>query len=90
MIRTAIIASLFATLSTAASAADFNGAKAVCADAIAVKQGKSLDGARTKLVKARDGATLRVVVEVAYPDGASAKGECRVRRGEIQSVELDA
>jgi hypothetical protein len=90
MIRTAIIASLLAALSTAASAADFNGAKAVCADAIAGKQGKSLDGARTKLVKARDGATLRVVVEVAYPDGARAKGECRVRRGELQSVELAA
>lgn len=89
MIRTAMIASLLAALSTTASA-DFNGAKAVCADAIAVKQGKSLDGARTKLVKARDGATMRIVVEVAYPDGASVKGECRVRRGELQSVELDA
>ncbi len=90
MTRTAMIASLLAALSTAAFASDFNGAKAVCADAIAVKQGKSLDGARTKLVKARDGATMRVVVEVAYPDGASAKGECRVRRGEVRSVELDA
>lgn len=90
MIRTAIIASLFAALSTAASASDFNEAKAVCADAIAVKEGKSLDGARTKLVRARDGATMRVIVEIAFAEGATVKGECRVRRGEVQSVELDS
>jgi len=92
MFKTA--AALFiATASLASSnafAADYSAAKAACADAIALKQGKSLEGARTKLVSAHDGSILRINVELSYADGAGAKGECRIRRGEIQSVEIGA
>lgn len=90
MIRTAITTSLFAALSTAAFAADFNGAKAVCADAIALEAGRSLDGARTKLVKARDGGTLRVTVKVTFADGAPLTGECKVKAGAVQSVAIQS
>ena len=88
MNRTAIIASAFAFLATAASAADFNAAKAVCADAIAAETGKSLDGGGVKLVRARDGAVLRVTVRVSFSDGAAAQGECKVKRGEVLSMTL--
>ncbi len=90
MTRTAMTAFVFALAASPAFAADFNGAKAVCADAIAAQTGRSLDGATTKLLKARDGALLRVTVSVSYPDGAKATGECRIRRGELQSVDIKA
>lgn len=87
---TALLIASASLASASAYAADYNAAKAVCADAIAVKQGKSLDGAKTKLVGARDGSILRIKVELSYADGEGAKGECRIRRGEIQSVEIGA
>ncbi len=90
MTRTAIIASLFVALSTAASAADFNAAKAVCADAIASEAGRSLNGAKTKLVKARDGGTLRVTVKVTFPEGAPLTGECKIKGGAVRSVTLNS
>lgn len=86
---TALIAAIALT-SSHAFAEDYNSAKSVCADAIALKQGKSLEGARTKLVSASNRAVLRVKVALTYADGSDVKGECRIRRGEIQSVEIAA
>lgn len=89
MTKTAIIAAIFALAAAPAFAVDYSGAKALCADAIAKQQSKTLDGAKTKLVKARDGGALSVTVKVTYADGATATGACKVRRGELESVELD-
>lgn len=90
MLKTAISAFALVLATTPAIAANFNGAKAVCAEAIAAKNGKGLDGAKLKLLKARDGAIQRVTVAVAYLDGATAIGECKVRRGEVQSLEVQS
>ncbi|MCB2112008.1 MAG: hypothetical protein KDD85_00505 [Parvularculaceae bacterium] len=86
MIRTAIIAFVAATLSPAAHAADFMAAKALCAEALAQKTGRTLDDANTRLVKARDGGVLKVTVSVKFEDGEKSFGECKVRRGEVLSV----
>ena len=80
------LASLF--VSSAANAADYSEAKAACASAIADKVGKSIDGAETKLVKARTRGATIVNVEVVFADGAKAAGDCRVRRGAVEELTL--
>ncbi|MFZ5615906.1 MAG: hypothetical protein ACOZAA_01090 [Pseudomonadota bacterium] len=88
MLKTAISTIAFLIAASPAFASDFNGAKAVCADAIALEAGRSLNGAKTKLVKARDGATMRITVKVTFEDGAPITGECKVKGGAVQSVTL--
>ena len=86
MIRTAIIAFALANLSPAAYAADFMAAKAVCAEALAQQAGRTLDEAKTRLVKAREGGVLKVTVSVKFSDGEKSYAECKVRRGEVLSI----
>lgn len=88
MLKTAISAVALLFVASPAFASDFNGAKAVCADAIATQANRSLEGAKTKLVKARDGATLRVTVKVTFPDGVASTAECKVRQGEVASLDV--
>lgn len=86
MFRTAMIASVFALIAPSAFATDFMAAKAVCAEALANEVGRSLDEAKTKLVKAREGGVLKVTVELKFDDGEKAFGECKVRSGEVLSL----
>ena len=86
MIRTAIIAFALVTLSPAAHATDFMAAKAVCAEALAQQAGRTLDDAKTRLVKARQGGVLKVTVSVKFNDGEKSFAECKVRRGEVLSI----
>lgn len=84
MKSTAILAVLFAAAVAApAFAADYNDAKAVCAAALAEKAGKTLEGATTRLVKARSGASVKLTIATTFADGAKLKGECRVRGDEV-------
>jgi hypothetical protein len=88
--KTAILALTLSLAAGAASAGDFGEAKAACAAAIAKEAGKSLEGAATKTLRARRGAAEQVTVEIRYPDGASATGKCRVKRGAVESLEIQA
>lgn len=90
MTKTASAVLALAFIASPAFAADFGGAKSACANAIAAEAGRTLQGATAKLLKARSGATQQVTVKVSYADGATATGKCRILRGEVQSVELDA
>lgn len=88
MIRTAIVAFALMALSPTAYAADFMAAKAVCAEALAQQAGKTLDDAKTRLVKAHEGGALKVTVSVQFDDGEKSFAECKVRRGEVLSVTM--
>lgn len=88
MFKTVISSFAFLVATSSAFAADFSGAKAVCAEAIASQAGRTLDGAKSKLVKARDGGTLRLTVKLTFPEGATLSGECKVKNGAVQSVTL--
>jgi CHASE3 domain sensor protein len=63
---------------------------ALCASAIATESGRSLDDASVTLKKMRDRAVKRLTVQVKYSDGASSTGECFIRKGEIESVSVEA
>jgi hypothetical protein len=88
MHRTAIAAALLLAIAAPASAADFSAAKALCADGIAAKFGKTLDGADIKLVKGRQGAGTQVTVTVSFPDGVASTAQCKVKQGEVASLEV--
>lgn len=62
----------------------------LCASAIATEAGRSLDDANVTLKKMRDRAVKRLTVLVKYADGASSTGECFIRKGEVESVKIEA
>ncbi|MEQ8178384.1 MAG: hypothetical protein RIC52_05140 [Amphiplicatus sp.] len=91
--KIAILAAIGALAAAPAFAAgQWDAAKAVCADAIATEAGVDAAGHDATLDKARDGATKRLTVSLSAKDGSGAKitGECKMRGGEVKSVELDA
>lgn len=63
---------------------------ALCASAIATETGRSLDDANITLKKMRDRAVKRLTVQVKFSDGASSTGECFIRKGEVESVNVEA
>lgn len=73
-----------------ALAGTWDEAKAVCADAIATEAGLNGQAFAAKLEKARDGGTQRVTVKLTPESGPTVTGECKVRRGEVVSVDLKA
>lgn len=88
-----LIAAAGAALFVAAGSAlagTWDEAKAVCADAVAAEAGLNGQTFAAKLEKARDGGTQRVTVKLTPESGAAVTGECKVRRGEVVSVELKA
>ncbi|NWG91971.1 MAG: hypothetical protein HXY21_05615 [Parvularculaceae bacterium] len=88
MLKTAIAAAVLLAIAAPASAADFNDAKALCASGIAAKLGKTLEGANVKLVKGRQGAGTQVTVTVSFPDGVASTAQCKVKQGEVASLEV--
>ncbi len=86
----AIASGLALALSGAAIAGPWDEAKAICADAIAAEAGLNGAAYSAKLEKARDGATKRVTVRVTPEGGAAVVGECRIKRGEVVDVTLEA
>ena len=85
------IASAGVLLSASAFAAErYSEETALCASAIASESGRSLDDASITLKKMRDRAVKRLTVQVRYSDGASSTGECFIRKGEVESVSVEA
>lgn len=73
-----------------AFAGAWDEAKAVCADAIAAEAGLTGQAFDAKLEKARDGGVKRLTVKLTPESGASVVGECKVKSGEVVSVQLKA
>lgn len=71
-----------------AEAADWEDEMAICVDAIAGALGVDATDAKSKLKAARDRATKRLTVEVSFANGQKATGVCKIRRGELASVEV--
>lgn len=84
----ALIAAAFAA--APAFAGYYDEEKAVCANAVAQELGKPLGDATVYLKKVRDKRIKRVTVLVKFTDGQSATGECFIRKGEVESVSLEA
>lgn len=82
------LAAAAVAISGTASATDYSEAKAACAAAIADKSGKALDGAQSKLLKARNRGAALVSVEVIFADGAKTTGDCKVRRGAVEELSI--
>lgn len=73
-----------------AFAGSWDAESALCADAIAAEAG--VDGAlyTVKTTKARPGATKRLTVELRADGKATLTGQCKIKRGEVIEVELQA
>lgn len=73
-----------------ALAGQWDEAKAVCADAIAAEAGLGGQAFDAKLEKARDGGVKRLTVKLTPDGGAPVTGECKIKSGEVVSVQLKA
>ncbi|GJL92306.1 hypothetical protein [Hyphococcus sp.] len=89
IISTLAIAGILLSASAFASER-YSEETALCASAIASESGRSLDDANVTLKKMRDRAVKRLTVQVKYSDGASNTGECFIRKGEVESVNIEA
>ena len=86
---TGAIASTFALLALPANAADWGEKMQLCADAAAQTQGISSDAEYD--VKFLDGSSRRLTIEMVPADGGeSVVAECKISRGKIKDVELQA
>ena len=84
----AFIAAAFVTAPVFANT--YNEEKAVCASAVGAELGKSVDDATVVLKKVRDKRVMRVTVLVKFPDGQNTTAECFIRKGEVETVNLEA
>jgi hypothetical protein len=84
------IAAAIAALTSisAASAANFDDERDICAQAIATELNRSLDDSYVRVKKARSGRVSRVTVQVKFADHESVVAECFIRSGEIEKVDL--
>lgn len=88
MISATIVASV--AIAAPAFAGAWDEEQAACASAIAAEAGVESSAYDVKLAKARDGRTKRLTVELSASGQPTIVGECRVRRGEVVDVTLDA
>jgi len=77
-----------AAFAGAAQAGEWDDEVALCVDAIAEAIGADAAGAKSKLKAARDRATKRVTVDVKFASGQKETGVCKIKRGELTSVEV--
>ena len=75
-------------LAGAAHAGEWDDETALCVEGIAGELGVDAVDAKSKLKAARDRASKRVTVEVTFANGQKATGVCKIKRGELTSVEV--
>ncbi len=86
---TGAIASTFALLAMPANAADWGEKMQLCADAAAQTQGIASDAEYD--VKFVDGSARRLTIEIVPAAGGDpVVAECKISRGKIKDVELQA
>jgi len=75
-------------VSSAANALNHNAEEEICAAAIAAEIDRSADDTNTKLKKIRPRKVTRATVQVKFSDGETVTGECYIRSGAVESVEI--
>lgn len=81
----------FAAVAAPAHAEDWNAAIDLCTAAIDAEGKISTDDYRVKFVSAGGGSTKRLALKlIPIGDGETIKAECKVRRGEVTELAVEA